>query len=256
MAKLPPAEALLQELGVSQPSDIDLEVIAWHLGLKVKYRDLTSCEARIVALGDRGIITIDKRKLPERQRFSLGHELGHWHHHRGRCLVCRSDEIGGWSGNAIDPERVADAYASDLLMPWYLFKPALRTVKRPSLAFLRTIKASFGVSLTAAAFRIIDSDQFPIMLIIHSQTKRKMFRPSRSVPSRWFPREELDQDSQAFDMLYGKAQERQHPSKIGADAWFDRREADRYEILEQSFALPGNEVATLLMFEDEGMLEE
>ena len=151
---------------------------------------------------------------------------------------------------------MADAYASDLLMPWYLFKPALRTVKRPSLAFLRTIKASFGVSLTAAAFRIIDSDQFPIMLIIHSQTKRKMFRPSRSVPSRWFPREELDQDSQAFDMLYGKAQERQHPSKIGADAWFDRREADRYEILEQSFALPGNEVATLLMFEDEGMLEE
>ena len=74
MAKLPPAEALLQELGVGQPSDIDLEVIAWHLGLKVKYRDLTSCEARIVALGDRGIITIDKRKLPERQRFSLGHE--------------------------------------------------------------------------------------------------------------------------------------------------------------------------------------
>ena len=183
MSKLPPAEYLLQELGVSQPSDIDLEVIAWHLGLKVKYRELTSCEARIVALGDRGIITIDKRKLPERQRFSLGHELGHWHYHRGKCLVCRSDEIGGWSGKAIDPERVADAYASDLLMPWFLFKPALRTVKRPSLALLRDIKTNFSVSLTAAAFRIIDSDQFPVMLIIHGEKKRKMFRPSRSSAS-------------------------------------------------------------------------
>ena len=183
MAKLPPAEALLQELGISQPSDIDLEVIAWHQGLKIKYRELTSCEARIVALGDRGIITIDKRKLPERQRFSLGHELGHWHHHRGKCLVCRSDEIGAWSGKAVDPERVADAYASDLLMPWYLFKSALRTTKRPSLALLRDIKASFGVSLTAAAFRIIDSDQFPVMLIIHGEKKRKLFRPSSLIYS-------------------------------------------------------------------------
>ena len=32
--------------------------------------------------------------------------------------------------------------------------------------------------------------------------------------------------------------------------------ADRFEIYEHSFALPGNEVATLLMFEDEEMLEE
>lgn len=256
MAKLPPAEVLLQHLGISQPSDIDLEVIAWHLGLKVKYRELTSCEARIVAMGDRGIVTIDNRKLPERQRFSLGHELGHWHHHRGKCLICRSDEIGGWGGKAIDPERVADGYASDLLMPWYLFKSALRTTKRPTLSFLRELKATFGVSLTAAAFRIIDSDHFPMMLIIHGEKRRRMFRASRSVPSRWFPKDELDQDSQAFDMLYGKAQERSQPIKIGADAWFDRHDADRYDIFEQSFALPGNEVATLLMFEDEDMLEE
>ena len=156
MSKLPPAEYLLPELGVSQPSDIDLEVIAWHLGLKVKYRELTSCEARIVALGDRGIITIDKRKLPERQRFSLGHELGHWHYHRGKCLVCRSDEIGGWSGKAIDPERVADAYASDLLMPWFLFKPALRTVKRPSLALLRDIKTNFSVQLPITGYVVVE----------------------------------------------------------------------------------------------------
>jgi Zn-dependent peptidase ImmA (M78 family) len=256
MSKVPPAEALLQNLGICQPCDIDLEVIAWHLGVKVKYRQLASCEARIVALGDRGIITVDDRKPHERQRFSLGHELGHWHHHRGRCLVCRSDEIGVWSGKALDPERVADSYASDLLLPWYLFKPVLRSFRRPSLAALREIKATFEVSLTAAAYRIIDSDQFPMMLVIHGDKKRKSFRPSRSVPSRWFPRDELDQDSQAFDILYGKAKEKQHPSKIGADAWFDRRGADQHEILEQSFALPGNEVATLLIFEDEEMLSE
>lgn len=256
MARIAPAEALLQQLGISKPSEIDLEVIAWHLGVKVKYRQLNSCEARIVAIGNRGIISVDDRKLPERQRFSLGHELGHWHHHRGRCLVCRSEEIGSWSGNPIDPERVADGYASELLLPWYLFKPVLRSFKRPSLAALRDIKSSFEVSLTAAAFRIIDADHWPVLLIIHGEKKRRYFRASKSVPKRWFPRAELDSDSQAFDMLYGKAQEQLNPSKIGAEAWFDRYDADRYDIYEQSFKLPGNEVATLLYIDDEDMLTE
>src|SRR5689334_25329003 len=99
-----PTDMVLHELGITRPQDIDLEVIAWHLGAKVKYRPLHSCEARIVGKNDRAIITVDNRKLPERQRYSVGHELGHWHHHRGRCLICRSDEIGNYRASAINPE--------------------------------------------------------------------------------------------------------------------------------------------------------
>ena len=42
------AEHVLQELGIIEPKDIDVEVIAWHLGAKVKFRALFDCEARIV----------------------------------------------------------------------------------------------------------------------------------------------------------------------------------------------------------------
>ena len=250
-----PAEKVLRDLGILRPEDIDLEVIAWQLGAKVKYRPLKSCEARIVGSEDRAIITVDNRKLPERQRYSIGHELGHWHHHRGRCLICRSDEIGNYKNNALDPERVADGYASDLLLPWYLFKPVARSFRKLNVAALRQIKAAFSVSLTAAAFRIMESDQFAAMLVVHNQQGRRYFFGARSVPGRWYPRAELDQESHAFDMLYGKVAEMAHPRKIGADAWFDRAEARKFEILEQSFSLPGDEVATLLIFEDEEMLE-
>ena len=49
-------------------------------------------------MGSRAIISIDIGKSPQRRRFSLGHEIGHWIYHRGQLLVCRSEEIGGFTG--------------------------------------------------------------------------------------------------------------------------------------------------------------
>jgi hypothetical protein len=47
-------------------------------------------------------------------------------------------------------------------------------------------------------------------------------------------------------MLYRKSPEQSAPRKIRAGAWFDFRDADRYEIREQSFPLPKDEVLTVL----------
>ncbi len=41
------AERVLASLGITEPREIDVEAIAWHLGAKVKYRELDTCEARI-----------------------------------------------------------------------------------------------------------------------------------------------------------------------------------------------------------------
>ena len=40
------------------------------------------------------------------------------------------------------------------------------------------------------------------------------------------------------------------PPPIGADAWFEFRGADQLEVQEQSFALPNNEIMTLLVLPD------
>jgi Zn-dependent peptidase ImmA (M78 family) len=56
------------------------------LGAIVKYRHMDGADATIVGSPRRAVIAINSSTIPTRQRFSLGHELGHWHHHRGQIL--------------------------------------------------------------------------------------------------------------------------------------------------------------------------
>jgi hypothetical protein len=47
-------------------------------------------------------------------------------------------------------------------------------------------------------------------------------------------------------MMFKNGAEKSYPSKIGAGAWFEFRNCDRFEIQEQSFRLPNSEVLTVL----------
>jgi len=251
-----PAELLLQELGVSEPADIDLVAIAWHAGARVRYRPLDGCEARILGYGDRAIITINTRSgSRRRQRFSLGHELGHWHHHKGRSFVCRSDDIGDQKRSFSDPERVADRYAADLLMPRYLFEAAAKRLQPMDMEAVRSLADAFDTSLTATAIRYVGFGPVPAMLVCHGVKGRKWFARGPDVPRALFPRQELDHESFAFDALFaGKSEPR--PRLIGADAWFDRRGSSRFELYEHSTRTTDDEILTLLHWKDESMLED
>lgn len=55
-----PAETLLQELGVTDPAEINLEAVAHHVNAQVRYRPLDGCEARIVGAADSAIITVNR----------------------------------------------------------------------------------------------------------------------------------------------------------------------------------------------------
>lgn len=251
-----PAERLLRSLGVTEPEEIDLEAIAWHMGVvKVKYRQLDGCEARIVGLGDQAIITVDDRVIPRRRRFSLAHELGHWHFHRGRTLICRHEDISEQSGGH-EKERTANRFAGELILPSYLLTPIVRQHPRLTLKMLRETAKRFDASLTATAIRLVETGHSPTVLVSHKLSGRKYFFRSPDVPDRWMPRLDLDPDSYAFDLLHGKGEEQPFPRKIPAAAWFDRHEADRYEVQEQSFKVAVDEVVTLLTLSDEEMLED
>jgi hypothetical protein len=248
---------MLQELGVEQPGDIDLEAIAYTVGACVHYRPLDGCEARIIGSNNRAIITVNCRSSRTRQRFSIGHEIGHWRYHRGRILVCRSEDIGksgDWS--SVSPERVADGFAADLIMPWYLFLPIARQHPRLTFQVVRALADTFDVSPEAAAIRLIESRLYPSVLVCHTSTGRKWFRASSEVPARWFPQSDLDQDSYAFDILFGTRSDDAMPHKIGADAWFDRSEAQYYEIQEQTIRSGDRRILTLLTISHDRMLDD
>jgi hypothetical protein len=254
LRRLSAAERLLQTLGVSEPEEIDVEAIAWHVGAEVRHAPLESCEARIIGLGERAIITIDTKPSWRRRRFSVGHELGHWAHHRGRSSICRTDEIGNPALNALSPERVADAYAADLLMPQYLFEPMARQFKRLSFDAIEQLRKAFKTSVTATALRMVDLGPEPALLVCHTSSGRRWFHPGRDIPKRWFPRSDLDPESCAFEVQFGSL-ERSRQTLVGADAWFDRPEAGQYALLEQTVQTHVGETLSLLVFKDPKMLD-
>jgi len=249
-----PAETLLQELGVTDPAEIDLEAVAYHVNAKVRYRRLDGCEARIVGTADRAIITINQDSQWRRKRFSIAHELGHWHHHRGRCLACRVDEYRPRTG--VSPERIADGYAADLLMPGYLFRPLAQAQKKLNFTAIKALADAFDSSQTATAIRLVETDHTPSMLVCHGPKGRKWFVRSPSVPDRWFPQDTLDAESYAFGIQFGVDPDNPMLRKIGADAWFERAGSDRFEIQEQTIRVGPEETLTLLVFCDAAMLEE
>jgi Zn-dependent peptidase ImmA (M78 family) len=255
------AELALQALGITEPGEIDVEVVARSLGAKVKYRQLTSCEARIVGRDGSAIITVDSRVQPRRRRFSVAHELGHWQRHRGVCLLCRSGDIGRPLSDArrtcvaSNPELQADAYASDLLLPGYIFRPMAADLERLTLAGVKSLAEQFQTSLTATTIRALETNRFPAMLVCHAQSGMRWFRRPPIVPDRWFPRADLQPESPAFRSLYSGAPESKKPGASKASWWFDHPAAERFTLVEQSFGLPNNHLATLLLFTDRRMLE-
>ena len=251
---LSPAERLLQELGVTEPEEIDLEAIAYYVNARVRYRRLDGCEARIIGSGNEAIITVNAGSAPRRKRFSIAHELGHWHHHRGRCLACRVAEYQ--PRDPLSPERSADGYAADLLMPYYLFRPLTRRQGKPTFKAVAALAEIFDTSTTATAIRFVESDCSPALLVCHGPKGRRWFTRAPSVPQRWFPQDNLDADSYAFGIQFGKSHNDPIPRKIGADAWFDRRDAERFEVHEQTIRTSPSETLTLVLISDSKMLED
>ncbi|MDR3422493.1 MAG: ImmA/IrrE family metallo-endopeptidase [Xanthobacteraceae bacterium] len=253
MSGVTAAERLLMSLGISQPNEIDLDAIAWHVGALVKYRHIDNADATIIGSLTHAVIAVNTSTSPARRRFSLAHELGHWHHHRGQILFCGASDIGNLAGGPLDPERQADAFASDLILPSYLIRPYINKLKKLTLAFVRDVANEFNTSTTATLIKILNEDRFPILLVCHGKNKRRWFRRAQMVPDWWFPREDLDADSFAFGILHAGNGEDTFPRKNGAGAWFEFRNVDRYEVLEQSFPLPNDEVLTVLTVPEEGL---
>jgi len=248
------AERLLRSLGVVEAKQIDLEAIAYTMGAKVKYRPLDGCEARITGTMAKAVITVNENSGRRRKRFSLGHELGHWRHHRGRAFECKSSDIGsGKDYDPFDPERQADQFAADLLLPAYLFKPIASSLGRMTLDAAENLSTEFDVSLTAAAIRLVELGPIPAMLVCHGPNRRKWFRRHPKLPE-FFPPAELDPDTYAKDVMDRKI-ERSRAAKVGADAWTSSPNAADFEVTEQTVRIGEDAILTMVWWHDEAQIQ-
>jgi Zn-dependent peptidase ImmA (M78 family) len=250
------SEKILQNLGITEPEEIDLETIAWTQKVRIKRRLLNGCEARIIGTKDTAIISVDSRVNPKRQRFSIAHELGHWNNDRGQNYFCSSDDIQSNFRNSKFAEKMANRFAANLLLPDYLLMPIIRKCPYFTWEVIKKVASKFRTSLTAAAIRMIESNEFPAILLSYVEEKRKWFIRVPQIPERWFPKDCLEPDSIAYKIMEGKESFSKDPFDVSADTWFDYQENDEYEVSEQSIRVTENEVLSIIVFDDERMLEE
>ena len=121
--------------------------------------DVDSCEGMLARnpkdVAEWGIFYNGKAS-PERRRFTIAHELGHFILHRGQQQSFNCDKESVYSG--IDTirviEREADDFASNLLMPGDLLRDWISN-QRIDLHVLSAIAKRFQVSFEALCIRFI-----------------------------------------------------------------------------------------------------
>jgi Zn-dependent peptidase ImmA (M78 family) len=252
-SKLYRPNELLEELGITEPDEIELEVIAQYVGVTVVVEPLKGTEARLVGSGDKAIVTVNATSSLPRQRFSAGHELGHWMHDRGRAQFSCGTGVQNASFLGSDPESLANRYATELLLPDYMVKPRLGK-KAPVLATVQELAGTFTTSLTATALRVVDLGMWPAMVVCFSKNKRQWFKRGCDVPDRLWPQRILSEDSLAFALLR-EAEATSATEEVDADAWIDLPDAGEYTVVESSFKVTPELVVSILWWKDQAQLE-
>lgn len=158
-----------------------LHEIAGAIGLTIKEVNAESFDGALIRVvgRPRGKIAINANiREPGRKRFTLAHELGHYvlPSHSRQSVTCRPAEIERWTTGMSQPELEANRFAAALLMPKPLIMEALRP--EPSLEQARRIAAECQVSLTAAAYRLVELSTYPVAVVWNASGRRLWFQRS------------------------------------------------------------------------------
>lgn len=182
------------------PDAVDLEVLRQMLpttpyGKDVReikapmVLDIDSCEGMLVRnpndIAEWGIF-FNGKASPERRRFTIAHELGHFILHRGQQQSFNCDKESVYSG--IDTirviEREADDFASNLLMPGDLLRDWISN-QRIDLRVLSGIAKRFQVSIEALCIRFIKfTTQRAILVYWDNGYVKYEWRSSSAVKTR------------------------------------------------------------------------
>lgn len=147
----------------------DLEALASFRGLVVS-QDMPrhSPDSEIAPEGDRVVMRVNRERPLVRQRFSIGHEIGHTLFPEYRLAVrCRKPTNQDWADANDLLESLCDVAASEILFPSPWFDDAVAT-KPLSAEGVLDLANRFAASLEATIRRLIDLNDRPIAALFCS----------------------------------------------------------------------------------------
>ena len=163
--------------------------------LDIREHPLVGLEGALVTTSDRntGAIVVNSQSSPERRRFTLAHELGHflnlWHepkHPSGGFSCSRSELRLGWrKGSTSTPrhgvqEFQANRFAIGLLAPFRLVRPLLYGL--PDLEKVLKLAERLEISREAAARRYVELHDRPAALVFSAAGVVRYVERQREFP--------------------------------------------------------------------------
>lgn len=153
------ARSLVKRYCVTAPHHIAIEEFAFRIGVTIVEASLTGAVAQLVnpRWGRPRILLSDRVRELEVRRFVIAHELGHYVlRHPSPSVAEMCDPLARRNRRKNDTiEAEANAFASELLMPEALVRPACAGAPASLDAVLRIARA-FRVSVRASAIRFTE----------------------------------------------------------------------------------------------------
>lgn len=239
----------MKRFGITRPDEIDLDAIAHDLGLTVRRRLLSGADARLVAVDGRGVVTVNNQTHPKRQRFSIGHEIGHWLRDReGEGLTaCSKSDVSPSNQKAKSVEADANVFSADLILPPYLVGPAIRN-RLPTIDLVLDLSGLFDASIPATAIRAVRMATGPAAVVVHTVSGKKWWFENIAWPINDYRIvQDVHHDSPTMDLLYrGSPREKTRDQKERGDRWLTGKDAHRLDVQVQSVKRQGDTVLTIL----------
>lgn len=241
------AMQLVEDYGINQPEQIDLEAIAFDRSIAVIKGKIDGAEAWLLRTGNTGVIRISTG-IQEigRRRFAIAHELGHWERH---CTIsdmylCTTSDIHAYRGS--DAELEANAFAAELLMPRDLLGLYLK--KNVCIDTAKQISEDFQTTLTASALRMVEESPEDSYVVFSHKGHVTWWRRKEHGSGFWIQaKQAISPEAKAWGCV-SRPDDPDPMEVVPAEAWFPSdSEARDCEVWEQSVLLGEYDVVLTLL---------
>jgi hypothetical protein len=198
--------------------------------------------------GGKHYICVNANDRPERQRFTICHELAHI----VLGLQSEHNALPWWSYAKRPPaEIICDVFAAELILPYRLFKPLADevTIEMDSVEALAT---RFLASVTATGSRFAAVVTPPCAFVLSEQGKVRYASRSNALRDAYawiLPRLDLPRGSASEKARSGVVSN--GPEKVDADIWFSDWERGGVLLEEVKHFPQWDQTLTLLSFEND-----
>lgn len=244
----------------NMPLPVPLEAIAALGGIK-DIQELTTegFEGMLLTNPEKseGVIAVKANGNPQRRRFTLGHELGHYFlpWHRQTSFSCTAESIkeaasDSKAARGVEMEAEANAFASEILMPTSIFKKKLRAFGDPDIEQVVRLSEAFDTSIEATARRYLNLSDYPVAFVFSHHSNIRYWSKGPEFPYVLSVRNGQPLPKESLARLPGEGGSEME--ELDSDIWLDASRAKRLpeKIYEQTLHQQDGYKVSLLLLDD------